>query len=84
MYSFLIYPTINVYNSNLFCLFLDYYPVVQRPRGPPPPTPSTIGSLTNGQSTENVLPHSSSVDLSHVPTPSPRKVYSRRIVIKTK
>ncbi|XP_065224976.1 arfGAP with SH3 domain, ANK repeat and PH domain-containing protein [Planococcus citri] len=49
-----------------------YINSVQRPRFPPPPAPAQSSSLVNGQSTENVLSQSSS-ELSHIPTPSPRK-----------
>ena len=49
---------------------------MQRPRGPPPPTPSTSNTLTNGQSSENIASQASSVEVSYtsIPTPSPRKV----------
>jgi Arf-GAP/SH3 domain/ANK repeat/PH domain-containing protein len=52
---------------------------VQRPRGPPPPTPGPMQGvrLSNGRSTESISSMSSDVDSTsslHNPVPPPRKV----------
>ncbi|KAJ9591635.1 hypothetical protein L9F63_001849 [Diploptera punctata] len=52
---------------------------IQRPRGPPPPTPSPMQGirLSNGRSTESISSMSSDVESTsslHNPVPPPRKV----------